>query len=59
MLPKNAFQFGQYKTMQNRSKMFKNNRKRFAVKFCTESCVFLANLKVDRFVFLYAPVLYQ
>ena len=52
---KNWVQWDENKTMQEQSKLFENDRKGFTVKFCIELCVSSANLKMGRFVFLYAP----
>ena len=46
MMLKNAVQWDERKSIQQRPKIFQNNRKRFAVKFCIELCVSLANLRM-------------
>ena len=57
MMLKNAIQWDERKSIEQRPKIVQNKRKRFAVKFCIELCVSLANLRMGRFMFLYAPVL--
>lgn len=59
MLPKNEVQWDEGKATQQQSKMFQDDRKKFDMKFFIEIWVSSANLKMDRFALLYAPVLFQ